>query len=96
MVLSFDDEEEAYLVDTSEWGPLALLGYASSISDDDLCAEPGGHGNCCVHLEYFPGQLSVCKLAHGNPRHEWPGVRDDDGTVVACARHTIAIEVKND
>lgn len=92
MALSFDDEQEAYRIDTDEWGPLALLGYASSISDEDLCARPGGIDNCCVHLEYFPDQLSVCKLAHGNPKNEWPGVRDEDGTVVACARHTIVIE----
>lgn len=92
MVLGFEGEEEAWKVDTEEWGPLSMLGYASSISDEDLCARPGGIGNCCVQLDYFPGQLSVCKLAHDNPRHEWPGVRDEDGTVVACARHTIAVE----
>ncbi len=93
MVLGFDgNDEELWKVDTDEWGPLAQLGYARSISDDDKCAMPGGIGNCCIHLEYYPAQLSVCKLAHATPKNEWPGVSDDDGYIVACARHTIIIE----
>jgi hypothetical protein len=93
MILGFDGESEEKLwkVDTEEWGPLAQLGYAKTISDDDLCGSP-----ICANLEYFPGQLSVCTLAHGNPRHEWPGVSDPNGYIVACARHTIALEVPKD
>ena len=46
-----------------------------SISDDDLCAT-------CTHLDYQPGETSVCKHPTFTP--DWVAQSDENGYVQVC------------
>ena len=50
--------------------------FALDITDDDLCAE-------CKHLDYKPGNKSLCDLV-SNSGH-WPAKFDEDGYSVECS-----------
>lgn len=59
--------------------PSFLDPHPKSISDDDLCAG-------CTHLDYKPGEMSLCRLAP--EQGEWPCNCDNDGYATSCPEFT--------
>ena len=50
------------------------------VSDDDLCA-------WCSHLQYRPGELSLCRLSL--PEGRWPSGCDENGYAQSCPSHLL-------